>query len=282
MTENRMWRRGVVIALVAALAATPAAAFAQTDEAPARDVQTTDEAQTDRVTDRETDRHSDRFEEAKAHALRAIARRLETIEHLQAAIRRNGHVNDDHAETLLRDLADAADGLAALAREIEATETPEELRPLVESIVVDFRIYVLVVPKVHEVLASDTMVSIAARLGEFASKLGEIIARAKEAGLDVGEAERLLEEMERLIAEGARTAGPVAESVIDLQPEDWPDPAQGLLREGHESLHAAASSLRRAHQTGVEIVKILRELIGGHDRPTDVARDRPTDAAGDA
>lgn len=277
MTRNRLTRSGVVLALVAALVSAPTAAFAQSDEQPTRDTRVTDERPRD---ERPADRHADGLEAAKRHALAAIARRLATIEQLRGAIGRNRHVTEDHASALQRDLADAASGLAELARKIEAAETAEELRPLVESIVVDFRIYVLVVPKVHEVLASDTLLAVASHFDRFADKLGQIIARAEEAGLEVGEAKRLLGEMRDLIAAAERTAGPVAGSVIGLQPGDWPDPAKGLLRAGKDSLHEAAGNLRAAHRAGVDIVKILRELIGGHDR-TDVAHDRATDGARD-
>lgn len=271
MRNQRWLRRGVTMALVTALAAAPTAAFAQSDEAP-----TDEKRPTDRVTDRPVDvrpddRPSDRFDEIKKRALNAIERRLETIARLERNIAGNEHVTDDHAGTLLRDLADAAEGLKELARKIEAAETPEELRPLVESIVVDYRIFTVVAPKVHEVLASDTLVWIGKRLDGFAERLGEWIARAKEAGFDVTKVERLLDEMNKLIDEGVRLADPVAEKVIDLQPEDWPEPAQELLRQGRTQLHDAAGNLRGAHQAGREIVKCLRELIG-HDRPTD----RPT------
>ena len=278
MTRNRLMRSGVVLAMVAALVSAPGAAFAQSEEPPTRDNQVTEERRAEGA----TDRHRDRLDAAKKHALAATSRRLATIEKLRGAIGRSRHVTEAHESALLRDLTDAAAGLSELARKIEAAETAEELRPLVEAIVVDFRIYVLVSPKVHEVLASDTMVAVAGHLDRFANKLGQLIERAGQAGLEVGEAERLLGEMWAMIATGEAAAGPVAGSVIGLQPGHWPDPAQGLLRAGRDALHQAASSLRSAHRTGVDIVKILRELIGGHDRATDAAHDRTTDRARDA
>ena len=234
----------------AAIFVAPTAAFAQADEAPpARDQ------------DSAVERHPrPDLDQVKRRALAAIERRLATIERLTAQIERAEHVTEDHAATLQRDLADAAKSLGELARAIEAADTPEVLRPLVEAIVTEHYIYVLVVPKVHEVLASDTMEWIGTRLGEFADKLDEVIERLDEAGFDVEELERLLAEMMRRVDDGVALAGPVAEKVVDLQPEDWPEAGE-VLRAGREALHQGAHSLRDAHRIAHEIVRAIREMV---------------------
>ncbi len=254
MIERRLAQRGIAVAMVAALFAAPTAAFAQTDEAPEDRAQTV-EPGSERP---EHGRHG--IDEVKRRALAAIERRLETIERLTARVENSRHVTDDHESALVRDLTDAASSLRELATAIEAAETLRELLPLVEDIVTEHYVYVLLVPKVHEVITSDTMVFIGERLGQFADRLGAVIERLEAAGFDVAELERLLGEMERRIAEGVELAGPIADQVIDLQPEDWPE-AKETLRAGRAALHDAARAFRDSHRIGHEIVKTIREIV---------------------
>lgn len=254
MIERRLMQRGIAVAMVAALFAAPTAAFAQTDEVPQDRAQTV-EPGSERP---EHDRHG--FDEVKKRALNAIERRLETIERLTARVENSRHITDAHETALVRDLTDAASSLRQLAGSIEATETLRELLPLVEDIVTEHYVYVLLVPKVHEVIASDTMVFIGERLGQFADRLGAVIERLDAAGFDVTDLERLLEEMERSIGEGVELAEPVADRVIDLQPEDWPG-AKEALRAGRAALHDAARAFRDSHRIGHEIVRTIRDMV---------------------
>jgi hypothetical protein len=217
----------------------------------------------DTVTDAAvTDRHGqDRgFEFAKERALAAIAARLRALEGLSAKIAASRFITEQHAGMLRGDIVRSEAGLEHLARQIEAASSMEELRPLVLQID-DFKVFQVLVPKTHQVIASDTLVVVAGKLDRFAGKLGEVIERFETAGFDVTEAQRLLGDMNDLIDAGHRLASPVAGSVIGLGPEDWPEPAQGLLAAGRADLHEARATLRDAYGTGKEIVEFLRSLI---------------------
>jgi hypothetical protein len=258
-------KRGLVVAIVAALALAPTAAFAEdSTDTPLRD------RPTDLVTDAETDLRGDSLEELKERALETIEKSLAALGGLRAAIGRSPYITDGHAAQLLRDINAAADGLQELARKIEAATTPEELRPLIEAIP-GFQIGHVLAPKTHQVIVSDSMVAIGGKLKRFADKLEGLIARAEEAGYDVDEAWRMLESMNDHIAEGVRLADPVAEAVIGLQPEDWPEPAKSVLGKGRSDLHAAGGNLRSAYATGKEIVQFLRGLFDGTDLSAEVS-----------
>ncbi len=252
MSKMRRTVTAAGLAAILALAA-PAAAFAQTDTAGF-------DRATDQVTDQE--RPVSDVASVKRRALAAIEHRLVTIDRLQAAVRSNASVTDDHAATLLDELDRSAAGLSELARQIEATEDPEQLRELIPKIAEDYRIYVLMVPKVHEVLASDTVEHVVGRFGIVEEELSEAIARAEEAGYDVGEAKEYLVEMVRYADEAEGFGGPVAESVLPLQPSDWPDPAKETLEQGHDDLVHARQSLREAWQAAKNTVRALHEAIG--------------------
>jgi hypothetical protein len=241
--RTRNWLVAFVVgALVVAL---PGAAIAQTDSA------STDGAV--------TDAHVSEVDEIKHRALHAIDHRLHTIARLTHRVENSATVTEEHAAKLLRDLADAAEGLKELAVKIRAAETVEELRELVPMIG-DFKIKVLVKPKVNQVLASDRIVAATERLSEFSNKLEMLIERAEAAGYDVTRPERLLKRMRLNIRAAYEFGEPVADMVIDLQPEDWPDPAKETLEKGRRRLSLAVDHLRVAKYKGKKIVRWLRNL----------------------
>ncbi len=251
MTQrNRLWLVALVVGGL--LVALPGVAVAQTDSA------TSDAPAVSDVSDVDAIKH---------RALHAIDRRLHTIARLTRSVDESTTVTDEHAKKLLVDLRDAAEGLQQLARKIKGAQTVEELRKLVPLIATEFRIYQLVKPKVLQVLASDRVVAATVRLTELADKLEKLIARAGDAGYDVTRAKLLLERMRHNVAAAARLAGPVANMVVDLQPEDWPDPAKALLRKGRVRLDESSDHLRRARYQSRKIMRWLRSLS---DPPIDI------------
>jgi hypothetical protein len=101
-----------------------------------------------------------------------------------------------------------------------------------------------------------------------AEKLEMLIARAADAGYDVTRPRILLARMRHNLAVAARLGGPVADKVVDLQPEDWPDPARALLREGRARLGESFEHLHRARYQARKIIRWLRNLA---DPPIDIA-----------
>jgi hypothetical protein len=245
-----MRTRLIVLMAVLMVAAVPAAALAQTDEPATRDT----------VVDPDSGRDLSQLRE---RGLEAIERRLETIERLRQRIDDSDHLTGEHFGQLTAELARHEAGLEQLAREIEAAETGAELLAIAPKIVTEHRIYVLVVPKVAEVIGSDTGVAFAARGEEVAGVLSTWIERLADLGRDVSEAEAALGRMEANLAEGLALAGPVADEVIPLDPSDWPDPARVVLEDGRQDLEDARSEFRSARDAAKEVVAILRELIAG-------------------
>jgi hypothetical protein len=232
-----MRTRLIVLMAVLMVAAVPAAALAQTDEPATRDTVVSPDSGRD-------------LSQLRERGLEAIERRLETIERLRQRIDDSDHLTGEHFGQLTAELARHEAGLEQLAREIEAAETGAELLAIAPKIVTEHRIYVLVVPKVAEVIGSDTGVAFAARGEEVAGVLSTWIERLADLGRDVSEAEAAL-------------AGPVADEVIPLDPSDWPDPARVVLEDGRQDLEDARSEFRSARDAAKEVVAILRELIAG-------------------
>jgi hypothetical protein len=240
------------------LAAVPGVAVAQETTTTQR----TTEAPGDQAATAE--READWINRLKTRALEAIDKRLATIDDLEAAIDRSQTVHPGHAGQLNGELRGSAAGLESLAGKIRAADDIETLRELIPQIFEDYRIYAVVAPKVHLVLAADAAGAVADRLQEATGSLGDVLNRLEENGIDVAEAEALLIEMERLVAAGAGSAAVVPGMVLGLTPADYPGSTE-TLRSAQAKLQSAGADLRAAGENAREIVRFIRSVVGEGD-----------------
>jgi len=243
----------LAVALLAV--ALPTVALAQTDgEPPARDQPV--------LTEQE---RTDRLAELKARATEQIEKRLGALERLAGKIEGAKYLEDGHSASLLSDIGATTAVLRTGLSDVAAAETIEELRELVPPIFESTLVFALLGPKTHEVIASDATVGIAARFTENEAKLQDALDRLAETGVDVTEAQQSLDEAARLVANAATTGGTVADSVVNLQPADWPEPAQGALAEGKATLEKARGSLRETHALAKGVIEFIRASIPQQD-----------------
>lgn len=230
----------------AALAFAPTPASAQTQDAPTAP---------ERL-------QSGDVEGGKARANGAIDRRLVTIERLETRVSDHPHVTDPHQRELLDELGRASAGLRALSADIAQATTIEELRDLVPKIATDFRVYLVVAPKVHQVLGSDSVVAAGTRLEKMSESLAGRIDRAVENGVDASEAAAHLADMTAEFGQALAVGEPDAGTVLPLTAADWPDPAAAVLAQGRADLGDARRFLREARISFSEAVAPLREALG--------------------
>jgi len=238
------------------LAAVPGMAAAQ--EAPPGERAT--EAREDQAATAQ--RQADFVNRLKARALEAIDERLVTIDELEAAIDRSDTVHPGHAGQLNGELRGSAAGLESLAGKIGDADDVETLRALIPKIFEDYRIYAVVAPKVHLVLAADAAGAFAERLQAATESLGDVLNRLEEYGIDVTDAEALLTEMERLVATGTESATAVPGMVLGLTPADYPE-STDILRSAQAELQSAGADLRAARENAHVIVRFIRSVVGG-------------------
>lgn len=242
-------------AAVAMLAVIPQTAMAQEPDRPndtaVADTVVVDTAETDGRD------HPHTIDDIKRRAIAAIDKRLTALSRVSAKVSSNGHVTEAHANTLQRHYAEATEGLKELARQIEAADTRERLRELIPQIAEDFRVYLVILPKSHEVIVSDSMADAVDRMTGVSGTLLEAIERAEEAGYDMTEARRWLGVANEEIRAVETGAVPVADSVVGLTAADWEEPAKSLLAEGKRKLETARGDVRDA----VEALKNTRRAI---------------------
>jgi len=198
------------------------------------------------------------FDAAKQACDTAVNNRLSRITTLQGLTRNSQHVTADHSSTLLSQLASASNALSQLKAKIDADTDPSTLRTDCRSIVQDFRIYMLVSPKVREVLVADLETAIASRLSTIAGRIQTAIDNAKAKGKNVATAQSDLDQMKTAITNAQSAIGGVASSVINLQPSDWPG-AHDTLVNGRQSLRTGRDDMRSARNDGWNAAQALRQ-----------------------
>ncbi len=239
-------RRAMIIAIaVGMLMALPAVASAQEAD-PATDA---------------SPEHS--IEGVKARAQAAVDRRLDTLATLERRVINHEFMTTVHKATLTADYADAVAGLITLNREIQNAETAVELRELVPLIASDFRVYLVIVPKSHQVGASDRVGHVVSRFEDAADAIADAIERAEAAGYDMTEASRWLVSARDEIGEAKRTGVPVANDVIDLDASDWEEPAKSMLEQGRRRLDNARVDLRQAKGSLDKAKQAIEDAISG-------------------
>jgi len=194
---------------------------------------------------------------ARAHA--AIARRLETLARLAARVRDNEYVSAAHRRALGDLLAAQTRGLTALDAKIQADTDVDTLKADVKSIVTDYRVYLLTVPKVHLVIGADTELAAAEKLDQVAVRLQAKIDAARAAGKDVSAAQGHLDAMKAKVAEVRSAASGVADAVLPLVPQEYPA-NKPTLEAGQASLKTGRAAVQSARELARQVVADLRAL----------------------
>lgn len=260
-------KKTLVAMMVLATVLVPSAAIAQTDDATAdRPAQVEQAPETDQASDAE--RHLD-LERVKEHALEAITKRVEALTKAIERLEANQHVTPEHARTLIDDYEFHIRGLEALVAPIEAAETPEELRPLVESIVKEHWVFALQIPKGALTVASDSIIDATEHFSTVYERIENVLADLAEQGVELPEAEELLAESQRLTSEAADLVVSVPDTVLAIGVEEMPE-ARETLEAAREDVRAAHDNLVNARENVHQIIRIIKDALGS-DGVTDAA-----------
>jgi len=259
-------KKTIVAMMLLGTVLVPSAAFAQTDDASTdRPVAQTDQADPARDT-AERDLNLD---QVKENALEAITKRVEALTKAIDRLEANEHVTPEHARVLIDDYEFHIVGLEALVGPIEAAETLEELRPLVESIVKDHWVFALQMPKGGLTVASDSITDATEHFTMVYERISNALADLAERGIELPEAEELLAESEVLTTEAANLVAPIPDTVLAIGVEEMPE-ARSTLEAAREDVRSARGNLVDARENVHQIIRIIKDALGS-DGVTDAA-----------
>jgi hypothetical protein len=190
-----------------------------------------------------------------------IDRRLDTMTKLQARVAGAAALTAADRAALQSQLAADASGLAALRTQIDQETDVSVLKTDLGKIATDFRIYLLMAPKVAEVIAAETELAAVGRLGTLQTKLEARIDAAHAAGKDVTRAQSDLDAMNAKVAQVSPLVQGVPAAVLPLTPAQYNGgTAAPILASSRTSLQAGRGLLAGARADARACVAALKAL----------------------
>src|SRR5207244_8591985 len=148
------------------------------------------------------------------------------------------------------------DGLAALRVKIAADTERDSLVVDCKSIVGQYRVYLLMIPKAHLMIASDAAAAIGQKLTDLATRLQADIEKTKGAGKDTADAQQDLDNLKAAISAGTGAAAPVdglLNFTLPLNPSEYPADQQNVK--------TARTDMATAHTDFVQAGKDAKQVV---------------------
>jgi len=194
---------------------------------------------------------------AKAEITRRIDLRLAALLRFEAALTAAAHLTDAHESTLKDLVADDRTGLTALKTKVAGETTLAALRADAASMVNDYRIFILVGPKVRLTIAADHQAAAVARLQTAHDNLATAVAQAKAAGKDVAAAEQDLADMQAAIDKAKTGLAGQVDTLLAIQP----GPDGNAIRAKVGAVRRALGQVRLDLRTALAEARAVRTFL---------------------
>lgn len=196
-----------------------------------------------------------RLANAKKLTVARIDGRLAALRADGVAVKAAATLTDAHQNTLQGILDHDTAGLTALKTKVNGETTLDAIKDDARSMVVDYRIYMLVGPQVRLTVAADVAASVDARLGDVAGRLQKAIDAAKAAGKDVTAAQAKLDDLRQQI--GAVDVTGVADTLLGVRPS----PDANALKAAKDAARTKLRDARTHLKAAVADAKSIRDLL---------------------
>jgi len=200
-----------------------------------------------------------RIENLESRAAHEIDRRLADLSLILTRISTFKHITDSDKASLMLSVKTEITNLKSLKSKIQADTNLATLKADVKSIVDSYRVFVLFIPKIHLLAATDRMLSIADELTSLSVKLQAKIQSAKTAGKDVASLQELLDDITNKVADTKSLASTVQSTVTPLSPDGYPGNRSTLLA-GRDMLRTGHNDLIEASHDAQKIIQGLKSL----------------------
>ncbi len=161
--------------------------------------------------------------------------------------------------TLTSQLNAELTGLGALKAKLAADTVLATARTDVQSIITDYRVYALMLPKARLVASADRFDVAEAQLTALSVKLQAKISTAKAAGQDVTAEQAGVTDMNAKIADAQTKTANVVTQLLALQPTDY-NANHTVLLTFRTTLAAAQTDLKTARQDAASAISALKAL----------------------
>jgi hypothetical protein len=192
----------------------------------------------------------------------AIDKRLISLGDLQGKVSSSTYLTPGNKAALLGEIGAENVGLGALRVKIPGDTDRATLVADCKSIVENYRVYLLMTPKTHLMIASAAAAAIGQKLTDLAAKLQAEIERATGAGKDTANARRDLHSLNAAVSAGTAAAAPVDGLVnfaLPLNPSEYLADEQGV-KTARADIGTAHNSFVQARSAAKQVVADLNAL----------------------
>lgn len=175
-----------------------------------------------------------------------IDRRLTNLSAASAQLDTAQKLSADNKAALAKQIQDEVTGLTALKTKLAADTTLATARADVASIVTDYRVYVLMLPKTRLITAADRLTVAQDNLAVLQSQLASRVNAAKSNGKDVSALQAELSDMQTNISDATAQLTGLTDKLLAVQPSDY------------NTSHAALSTYRQAEAAALKAVQTAR------------------------
>ena len=186
-----------------------------------------------------------------------VTARLAVLSTLGEKVAGSKALTGAHRAQLTTVLDSNRSGLTALDSTIQGDTTLARCSSDVRLIVTRFRVYVLVVPQVHLVIAADTLSNVDSVFARLEGPLGTAIQN--DTGLNPGQRQQATEALADMTAAVSAAAGSIkgqADAALDLTPAGYPGTTT-TLKGIRASLESARDDLHKARKDFDTVADIL-------------------------
>lgn len=188
-----------------------------------------------------------------------INRRLSTLNTLSSSINASTKLDADSKAALTIQVQNEITGLNGLKSKLDAETDLATLRGDIKAIFDDYRVYALIVPKVHLVAAADRMQAAIEKLQALAAKLNDKILAAQAKGKDVTSLITTYNDLIAKLNDAKAKYVSVEKTTLVLQPSDY-NANHAVLMAQRDTLKQGRTSLQAARDDVKSIVNGLKNL----------------------
>jgi hypothetical protein len=188
-----------------------------------------------------------------------ITRRLSSLQTLSSKISSATELTASDQASLSSEVSNEISGLTTLKSSLDADTTVANAITDAQSIISDYRVYALIVPKVNLVKTADDQQVAEGKLSALVPKLQSRISTAQSDGKDVTSLQSGLTDMTNKISAAQGISSQIESAVIGLQPSDY-NSDHTILSGDRDQLKTAQNDIQGAVSDATTIVNGLKNL----------------------
>lgn len=182
-----------------------------------------------------------------------IARRLKTLNTLDSKVNSAVKLTAGDKSSLTSQVNSEISGLTALKTKLDGETTLAGAVTDAKSIISDYRVYALIVPKVMLIKTADDQQAVQAKLTDLSGKLKTRLDSAS--GKDVSSLQTSLNDLNSQVAAASAISSSVETKVLPLQPTDYDS--------DHTLLTGYRQQLQTAHSDDQAAINDAKTIISG-------------------